>query len=181
MTVHEVLNEEVAIPNVTEVDPNETLERVGEVLSVLQDKIVIVKGLASQIAGRAPERVLDTDTLLVFEDRKVLGYVSPVSHSFMTSSFIVLTPSLRYRFTRPSGRHTNHYIKSGSTISFRWTRSGRRSRVQSFTSQIGAISFLLKGSNWRRVAMQVMYMTRSLVRRRSSSLTTSRKPLTGAC
>lgn len=75
VTVHEVLNEEVAIPNVTEVDPKETLERVGEVLSVLQDKIVIVKGLASQIAGHAPQRVLDTDTLLVFEDRKVLGYI----------------------------------------------------------------------------------------------------------
>jgi hypothetical protein len=166
VTVHEVLNEEVAIPNVTEVDPDETLERVGEVLSVLQDKIVIVKGLASQIAGRAPERVLDTDTLLVFEDRKVLGYVSLFSHLFTASSLIVLAPSLRYRFTRPSGRHTNHYIKSGSTISFHWTRSGRKSHVQSFTFQIGATSCLLKGSNWRRVAMQVMCMTRSLVRRR---------------
>jgi H/ACA ribonucleoprotein complex non-core subunit NAF1 len=91
MTVHEVLNEEVVIPNIAEVDPNETLERVGEVLSVLQDKIVIVKGLASQIAGHASERVLDTDTLLVFEDRKVLGYVSPFSHSFMPSLFRVLT------------------------------------------------------------------------------------------
>jgi H/ACA ribonucleoprotein complex non-core subunit NAF1 len=89
-TVHEVLNEEVVIPSIAEVDPSETLERVGEVLSVLQDKIVIVKGLASQIAGRASERVLDTDTLLVFEDRQVLGYVSPFSHSFMPSPFRVL-------------------------------------------------------------------------------------------
>ena len=92
MTVHEALNEQVAIPDVTEVDPNETLERVGEILSVLQDKIVIVKGLASQIAGRAPERVLDIDTLLVFEDRKVLGYVSISSHWFVATSSLVLIP-----------------------------------------------------------------------------------------
>jgi H/ACA ribonucleoprotein complex non-core subunit NAF1 len=76
VTVHEALNEEVVIPDITEVDPKEVLERVGEILSVLQDKIVIVKGVASQIAGHASESVLDIDTLLVFEDRKVLGYVS---------------------------------------------------------------------------------------------------------
>ena len=76
-TTHEVLNEEVTIPDITEVDSNEILERVGEVLSILQDKIVIVKGLTSQIAGHAADRALDTETLLVFEDRKVLGYVSP--------------------------------------------------------------------------------------------------------
>lgn len=80
VTVHEDLNEEVAVPDITEVDPKEVLELVGEVLSVLQDKVVIVKGLASQIAGHASERVLDIDTLLVFEDRKVLGYVSPLPH-----------------------------------------------------------------------------------------------------
>ena len=76
-TTHEVPNEEIVIPDITEVDPEETLERVGEVLSVLQDKIVIVKGLTSQIIGHAADRALDTETLLVFEDRKVLGYVSP--------------------------------------------------------------------------------------------------------
>lgn len=81
-TAHEVLNEDVVIPEIVEVDPKETLERVGEILSILQDKIVIVKGLESQVAGRAPDRVLDTETLLVFEDRKVLGYVGLFSGSF---------------------------------------------------------------------------------------------------
>ena len=147
VTAHEVLNEEVAIPNVTEVDPKETLERVGEVLSILQDKIVIVKGLASQIAGHAPQGVLDTDTLLVFEDRKVFGYVSPLSHSFIPILFLVLTPSLRYRFTRPSDRRINHCTKSGSTISFRWTRSGHRSRAQFSTCQTGVTSSLSRSSN----------------------------------
>lgn len=80
VTVHEDVSEEVAVPDITEVDSKETLERVGEILSVLQDKIVIVKALASKIVGQAPERALDTGTLLVFEDRKVLGYVSRFSH-----------------------------------------------------------------------------------------------------
>lgn len=84
VTAHEVLNEDIAIPDVTEVDSKETLEQVGEILSVLQDRIVIIKGLASQISGRAPDRVLDTDTLLVFEDRKVLGYVSLFSHLLLS-------------------------------------------------------------------------------------------------
>jgi len=75
-TAHEVLNEDVVIPEIMEVDPKEALERVGEILSVLQDRTVIVGGITSQIAGHAPDRVLDTETLLVFEDRKVLGYVS---------------------------------------------------------------------------------------------------------
>lgn len=88
VTTHEVLNEEVAIPDIEEVDSRETLERVGEIFSVLHDKIVIVKGLSSQMAGHAPERVLDTDTLLVFEDRKVLGYVSTFYHLFLVPPFV---------------------------------------------------------------------------------------------
>jgi len=89
VTVHEALNENITIPDIVEVDPKETLERVGEILSVLQDRIVIVKGLAHQIAGRAADRVLDTETLLVFEDRKVLGYVSLSSHLFLAVLFPV--------------------------------------------------------------------------------------------
>lgn len=85
-----------------EVDPEEILERAGEILSVLQDRVVIVKGLASQIAGRVPERVLDTGTLLVFEDRKVFGCVSLSSHSFSTLSFPVpdtfVTPQVHETF-----------------------------------------------------------------------------------
>jgi H/ACA ribonucleoprotein complex non-core subunit NAF1 len=89
ITAHEVLNENVVIPDVMEVDPKETLERVGEILSVLQDKVVIVKGLAHQITGHAANRALDIETLLVFEDRKVLGYVSPCSHLFPAVSFLI--------------------------------------------------------------------------------------------
>lgn len=42
------------------------------------DKVVIVKGSASDTVTRASERALDSDTLLVFEDRKVLGFVRPL-------------------------------------------------------------------------------------------------------
>ena len=87
-TAHEAPDEDVMIPDIVEVDPKETLERVGEILSVLQGKIVIVKGLASQIGGNAAHRALDTETLLVFEDRKVLGYVSLPSYSFLTIAFL---------------------------------------------------------------------------------------------
>ena len=87
-TAHEVLNEDIVIPEITEVDPKETLERVGEILSVLQDRIVIVKGITSQIVGHAHDRVLDTETLLVFEDRKVLGYVSSSPYSLPIHPFL---------------------------------------------------------------------------------------------
>ena len=62
------------IPPIEEVGPHEALEKVGEVMSIV-DKVVIVKGFASEMATRASERALDSETLLVFEDRKVLGYV----------------------------------------------------------------------------------------------------------
>jgi hypothetical protein len=147
VTAHEVLNEDIAIPELTEVDPKEALERVGEIFSVLQDKIVIVKGIESQIAGRAPDRVLDIETLLVFEDRKVLGYVSLFPHSLQAPSFLILTSLLRYRFTRPLDRRTNHFIKSDSTISFRWTRNEPKPRVRFFTCQVEVTSCSLIGSN----------------------------------
>ncbi|TDL20976.1 NAF1-domain-containing protein [Rickenella mellea] len=64
----------VVVPDIIEVDPDEILERVGEIMSIVGNS-VIVKGLPSQIVDRGNERALDTDSLLVFEDRKVLGYV----------------------------------------------------------------------------------------------------------
>ncbi|OBZ79554.1 H/ACA ribonucleoprotein complex non-core subunit NAF1 [Grifola frondosa] len=71
---NEIIEADVVIPDISEVEPDETLEKVGEVMSII-DKVVIVKGLASGIANRGSEKALDSDTLLVFEDRKVLGYI----------------------------------------------------------------------------------------------------------
>lgn len=74
-TKNEVADVQVVIPEVEQVEEYETLEKVGEVFSIV-DKVVIVKGGPQQVQGRVSDRALDSDTLLVFEDRKVLGYVS---------------------------------------------------------------------------------------------------------
>ncbi len=61
-------------PPIAQVGPDERLEKVGEIMNVV-DNVVVVMGEAS-LTHRASERALDSETLLVYEDRKVLGYVS---------------------------------------------------------------------------------------------------------
>lgn len=63
----------VLVPDTLEIGPEETLERVGEIFSVM-DNVVVVKGQTSQAERSAPT-VLDAESVLVFDDRKVLGYV----------------------------------------------------------------------------------------------------------
>jgi H/ACA ribonucleoprotein complex non-core subunit NAF1 len=87
-TKNEVFDTSITIPDLEEVGTDEELEKVGEVLSII-DQVAIVKGLPSEYSNRASERALDSDTLLVFEDRKVMGYVritdSSYFYSFMRS------------------------------------------------------------------------------------------------
>lgn len=73
-TKNELTDIEITMPAVDEVGPDEVLEKVGEIISIV-DNAVIVKGIATGFAGRVSEKALDSDTLLVFEDRTVLGYV----------------------------------------------------------------------------------------------------------
>ncbi|KAJ7786642.1 Gar1/Naf1 RNA binding region-domain-containing protein, partial [Mycena metata] len=73
-TKNELVEANIAVPDIEEVGPDEVLERVGEVMSII-DKTVIVKGAPSEVFARASDQALDSDTLLVFEDRKVLGYI----------------------------------------------------------------------------------------------------------
>ncbi|KAJ7897194.1 Gar1/Naf1 RNA binding region-domain-containing protein, partial [Mycena olivaceomarginata] len=73
-TKNEIPETDVAVPDIEEVGPDEVLERVGEVMSII-DKTVIVKGAPAELLARASDQTLDCDTLLVFEDRKVLGYI----------------------------------------------------------------------------------------------------------
>lgn len=70
-TPHEIVEGEITIPDIEEVGPDEVMDKIGEIMSIL-DNLVIVKGLPSSSLDRA----LDTDTLLVLDDRKVLGFVS---------------------------------------------------------------------------------------------------------
>jgi H/ACA ribonucleoprotein complex non-core subunit NAF1 len=76
-TKNELLDSDIAIPNIDSVGPEEELELVGEVMSVIE-MVVVVKGTQSDNPDRAAGRALDSGTLLVFDDRKVLGYVSVV-------------------------------------------------------------------------------------------------------
>jgi H/ACA ribonucleoprotein complex non-core subunit NAF1 len=73
-TQHEVIEANVAIPSITEIAADEPLEKVGEVMAVLPETVV-VRGIPAPVLGRASEKALDSETLLVLEDRKVLGYV----------------------------------------------------------------------------------------------------------
>lgn len=85
---HEIIDAKIAIPEVEEVGASEVLEKVGEVANIL-DKVVIIKGVPSSSLDRA-QNALDSDTLLVFEDRKVLGYVSSTSPHSPTLSLSLL-------------------------------------------------------------------------------------------
>lgn len=95
-TKNELVETNIAVPDIEEVGPDEVLERVGEVMSII-DKTVIVKGAPSEVFARASDQALDSDTLLVFEDRKVLGYVR-VHHIFSPRAFIRV-PDLRNIWT----------------------------------------------------------------------------------
>ncbi|KAL4062969.1 Gar1/Naf1 RNA binding region-domain-containing protein [Scleroderma yunnanense] len=73
-TKNEVVDSDIVIPEISEVGPNDVLEKLGEIMSIVGN-VVIVKGLAADNVKTLAERALDAETLLVFEDRTVLGYV----------------------------------------------------------------------------------------------------------
>ena len=75
-TKHEIAETDIVIPKVNRIDPDEVLEKVGEVMNIV-DRIVIIKGNPSNMLNRGSDRALDSDTLLVFNDRTVMGYVRP--------------------------------------------------------------------------------------------------------
>jgi H/ACA ribonucleoprotein complex non-core subunit NAF1 len=73
-TKNELSEPDVMIPSIVQLGPDEQLERAGEIMNIVNN-VVIVKGWESG-THRASERALDSETLLVYEDRRVLGYVS---------------------------------------------------------------------------------------------------------
>ena len=73
-TKHETTETDIVIPEVDRIDPHEVLEKVGEVMNII-DRVVIIKGRPSTMLNRGSDRALDSDTLLVFDDRTVMGYV----------------------------------------------------------------------------------------------------------
>jgi len=75
-TKNESSEPDIMIPPILQVGPDERLERVGEIMNIVNN-VVIVKGGGSG-THRASENALDAETLLVYDDRKVLGYVSVI-------------------------------------------------------------------------------------------------------
>lgn len=75
-TKNEFSEPDIMIPPILQVGPDEQLERVGEIMNIVNN-VVIVKGGGSG-THRASEHALDAETLLVYDDRKVLGYVSTI-------------------------------------------------------------------------------------------------------
>ncbi|QRV94977.1 Gar1/Naf1 RNA-binding region protein [Ceratobasidium sp. AG-Ba] len=68
-TKNEILVPDVEALDITEVPVDDVLEPIGEIMTII-DNVVVVKGNTTGV-----HRALDTDSLLVFEDRKVLGKV----------------------------------------------------------------------------------------------------------
>lgn len=88
-TKNELPNDDINIPKISEVGPDEPLAKVGEIMSVVNN-VIIVRGSTSGNQLKANEKALDSDTLLVFEDRKVMGYVCG------SSLLLTLAPASHY-------------------------------------------------------------------------------------
>lgn len=116
-TKNELANDDINIPKISEVGPDEPLAKVGEVMSVVNN-VVIIKGTASSNQLRANEKALDSDTLLVFDDRKVMGYVSGSIFLCLFCSYI------SSRFMRLLDRRISHSTKSSITKVTLSTRRG---------------------------------------------------------
>lgn len=96
-TKHEVIEADIPIPEVDEVGSDEVLEKVGEVMNII-DRLAIVVGLpVDSTTGRRADQALDSETLLVFDDRKVMGYVRLISLAHLCHSFF---PTFRSYNTR---------------------------------------------------------------------------------
>lgn len=97
-TKHEVVEADITVPEIDEVAPEEQLEKVGEVMSII-GQLAIVRGLPSEQLNRAAQTALDSETLLVFDDRKVMGYV----RAFLSDS-LNCVELISDRYTKPLGQ-----------------------------------------------------------------------------
>lgn len=116
-TKHEVAETDIVIPEVDRIDPDEILEKVGEVMNIV-DRVVIIKGNPSNMLNRGSDRALDSDTLLVFDDRTVMGYVRPFLPLFLCRVYLTQSQG---RCTKHSVRRRNLCIRSNSALRFLWT------------------------------------------------------------
>ncbi|KAI5997947.1 Gar1/Naf1 RNA binding region-domain-containing protein [Pisolithus albus] len=85
-TKNEVVDTDIVVPEVSEVSPEDSLEKVGEVMSIVGN-VVIVKGLLADNPKTLSERALDAETLLVFDDRKIYETFGPTSQPLYQIKF----------------------------------------------------------------------------------------------
>jgi H/ACA ribonucleoprotein complex non-core subunit NAF1 len=110
-TTHEAEDgdDRIMVPEIDAIPEGEALEHVGEIMGV-QSRAVIVRGTPPMDGRHANMKALDAETLLCFEDRTVLGYVS--------RNFLLVLhspqPLIVDRFMTRSGLHHNLFTWSSS-------------------------------------------------------------------
>lgn len=93
-TKNEIVDANIVVPTISEVEPCETLEKAGEIMSIIENT-VIVRGLHVDRVNSLSKRALDAESLLVFEDRKVFGYVSHFAFCMNLCRLLPVVPDTR--------------------------------------------------------------------------------------
>ena len=138
-TRHEIAETDIVIPEVDRINPDEVLEKVGEVMNIV-DRVVIIKGNPSNMLNRGSDRALDSDTLLVFDDRTVMGYVRPSLLSLslvLSAEFSSHNPRVGVRNIRSDSPTSvsgqiRLYVSARLGESKNWTGSIPRTQEKSF-------------------------------------------------
>jgi hypothetical protein len=174
-TKNEIVVADIMVPDVEEVGPEEELQMVGEIMSIIGN-VAVVKGTASEIAGRGAEGALDSGTLLVFDDRKVLGYVSV----FCPFGAILIPYASFFRFTRHLDLHHSPCIRSSSTAGIHLTPKKFRYLDEYYTYLNAVNLYSLVTSSTSKGVMRATFMMKNPQRTNWNFQMTSRKPLSKA-
>ncbi|KZT54117.1 NAF1-domain-containing protein [Calocera cornea HHB12733] len=78
---NEIVTPDVNVPDFDEISPDDKIENIGEIMNIV-DSVVVVKGRTN-----AQYQVIDTGSLLVFEDRKVFETFGAVTQPLYSVRF----------------------------------------------------------------------------------------------
>lgn len=164
-TKNEVVDSIITTPELEEVGSDEELEKVGDIMSLVGN-VAIVRGSPSEYVNRGSDKALDSDTLLVFEDRKVMGYVR-INATYL----VLLVDANPGRYTRLSARLRNLSTRSNLTKHTLSILKKSKLDAKSFTFPDGVTLSLSTSSSISEVAMRATCMMRSPQKMRSNSRT----------